>query len=128
MNRSWDLSIYTYAGRAKAPEPRAIAEPEEQSAAPVEPAATAETSTEDATAVEPAAVADEATTETDETSLDGEAQADVADTAETEDAETPTDGVTDTWTDLTAGLYTPEPAPSTVDELFAALQLKGIPA
>jgi ATP-dependent protease ClpP protease subunit len=128
MNRSWDLSIYTYAGRAKAPEPRAIAEQAEAPAATGEPVDAAETATEEAAAVEPANVADEATTETDEAAPEGDDQADVVDAAATEDAEAPADGVADTWTGLTAGLYTPAPAPSTVDELFAALQLKGIPA
>jgi ATP-dependent protease ClpP protease subunit len=53
MNRSWDLSIYTYAGRAKAPEPRAIAEQGEAPAATGEPVDAAETATEEAAAVEP---------------------------------------------------------------------------
>jgi ATP-dependent protease ClpP protease subunit len=124
MNRKWDLSIYTYAGRAKAPEPRAIAEVGEQPAEPAAPAAAAETATEDTAAAD---VVDD-TTETGAASTDGEGQADVVDTAETEDPEAPADGVTDTWAAVTAGLYAQEPAPSTVDELFAALQLKGIPA
>lgn len=120
MNRSWDLSIFTYAGRAKAPGPRAVAEQE----APAEPV---ETTPAQASTDTGEQSTDPAGDDVDEPTEDETTEpADETAAADTTDPEAPADGVTDSWADLTAGLY--KPAPSTVDELFAALQSKGIPA
>ncbi|MGW4525177.1 head maturation protease, ClpP-related [Amycolatopsis sp. NPDC004378] len=132
MNRSWDLSIFTYAGRSKAPGPRATAtataatDTEPAAGEPQEAPAAEQAADDTATATdvvdEPA---DGEPTEDTGTEPADEAPADTAAEATT-DSETPADGVTDTWAALTGALY--EAAPSTVDELFAALARKGIPA
>jgi len=137
MDKAWDLSVFafTYAGREKAPAPKPVAElavdepadeADEVPAEPVdgqgdEPDAPAEPADE---VEDPAPAVDEAEPAEPETPA-GEPLA----LAEPETPAPLTLGDTpaDEWTALTRGLLTP--APSTVDELFAALlQQKGTPA
>ena len=123
MDKAWDLSVfaYTYAGREKAPAPPVIAAVvEEEPAAVVEPVVEAVTETTEADAIEETAPAEVDT---------ASAETETASVEEVEVVEPPLvlGPDPDPWDALTRGLLT-NAAPSTVDELFAALQMKGLPA
>jgi ATP-dependent protease ClpP protease subunit len=109
MAASFDLSVFRYAGRDKAPAPKAIAEPEPEAPAEepvVEPAAVEP---------EPAVVEEPA-----------EPEAPVVAAEEPAPVEPPVSGPTNEWAALMGGLL--DPAPSTVDELLHALMKEGTSA
>jgi ATP-dependent protease ClpP protease subunit len=128
MDQAWDLSVFafTYAGRAAAPAPVVAASAE---AAPVEPAVVK--------AVAPAEV-DEPAEPVEALALSEQDVAPVEQEPVPEPVVEPdepepafvlrSDPEPDPWDALTRSLLNQNSAPSTVDELFAALQMKGLPA
>ncbi|MFD5245008.1 head maturation protease, ClpP-related [Amycolatopsis sp. NPDC058340] len=137
MAASYDLSVFKYAGRDQAPAPAIPApansadpapdpEPDEDTDPENKAAEPGEDEPVEEPAVEPAAKA-EPGTEPDEDDAPGEPDED-----EDEDTdEIPANGtdaaVTDQWAALQHGLLA-HAAPSTVDELLAALEKEGTPA
>jgi hypothetical protein len=121
MQNAWDLSIFTYAGREKAPAPVPVTATAEPVVPPVvEPV------------VDPAPVIPaQATAPSEEVTapVDPEPEPEPAPAEEPEVPEPPLviGSNPDPWDALTRGLLT-NAVPSTVDELFAALQMKGLPA
>lgn len=119
-HNTWDLKIFAYAGRENAPAPviRAEAAPEEPAAPSTDPAAVEPPAPQPVTdAPAPVEPAEAPVVEAEPEAVP------VAVVDETPAAE-PDDTV---WAAMTRGLLH-NATPSTVDELFAALQKEGIPA
>jgi hypothetical protein len=118
MSNAWDLSFFRYAGREAAPAPvtntQTPAEPDADT-----PVAPTEVAAEDATPNEPAAPVAPAPADEPDTPIVEEPAAEPEPVVAT--------NTTDAWAAMTRGLLT-DAAPSTVDDLLAALRKEGTPA